>query len=67
MLTNLQELLLFDNHIQTLPSELGFLYNLETLGIQGNPLDEDLKAKMMHEGTKELIVYLRESMLGKFC
>lgn len=67
MLTNLQELLLFDNHIQTLPSELGFLYNLETLGIQGNPLDEDLKAKIMHEGTKELIVYLRENMPGKFC
>jgi CCR4-NOT transcription complex subunit 6 len=65
MLTNLQRLLLFDNQIQSLPFEMGFLYNLEILGIQGNPLDEDLKTKIMHEGTKELIVYLRENMPGK--
>ena len=65
MLTNLQKLLLFDNQIQSLPFEMGFLYNLETLGIQGNPLDEDLKTKIMHEGTKELIVYLRENIPGK--
>lgn len=66
MLTNLQKLLLFDNQIQSLPYELGFLYNLEVLGIQGNPLDEDLKTKLMHEGTKQLIVYLRENMPGKY-
>ena len=66
MLTNLQKLLLFDNSVQNLPYELGFLYNLETLGIQGNPLDEDLKTKIMQEGTKKLIIYLRENMPGKF-
>ena len=65
MLTNLRKLLLFENNIQSLPYELGFLYNLELLGVTGNPLDEDLKNKIMHEGTKQLIVYLRENMPGK--
>lgn len=64
MLTNLRQLLLFDNQIQSLPYELGFLYNLEMLGMRNNPLDEDLMSKLMHEGTKPLIVYLRENMPG---
>ena len=64
MLTRLEKLLAFDNQIQALPYELGHLYHLETLGISGNPLDEDLKNKIMQEGTKQLIVYLRENMPG---
>jgi CCR4-NOT transcription complex subunit 6 len=65
MLTNMRKLLLFDNQIQTLPYELGFLFNLDTLGIHGNPLDEEIKSRIMQEGTKNLIVYFRENMPGR--
>lgn len=60
MLINLKELLIFDNNLQTLPYEMGYLFKLETLGIEGNPLDEDLKEHLMHQGTKSLITHLRE-------
>ena len=65
MLTNLRKLLLFDNNVQTLPYELGHLFRLETLGVQGNPLDEEYKSKIMQEGTKELVEWLRDHMPGK--
>ncbi|KAI9668695.1 MAG: Glucose-repressible alcohol dehydrogenase transcriptional effector [Trizodia sp. TS-e1964] len=60
MLVNLKSLHLFDNNLHTLPYEMGSLYQLEMLGIEGNPLDEELKAEMMHNGTKALITHLRE-------
>ncbi|KAI1991986.1 Glucose-repressible alcohol dehydrogenase transcriptional effector [Ophidiomyces ophidiicola] len=62
MLINLKKLLLFDNHLQTLPFELGYLYQLDTLGIEGNPLADILKSRIMQEGTKSLIKYLKEEM-----
>lgn len=62
MLTNLKSLWLFSNQIQTFPDQLGFLYKLQTLGIEGNPIAEDLKDRMMEDGTKGLIRYLREHM-----
>ncbi|EEP75764.1 conserved hypothetical protein [Uncinocarpus reesii 1704] len=62
MLTNLKKLLLFDNNLQTLPYELGCLYQLDTLGIEGNPLADILKSRIMQEGTKSLIKYLKEEM-----
>ncbi|KMU75993.1 CCR4 protein [Coccidioides immitis RMSCC 3703] len=62
MLTNLKKLLLFDNSLQTLPFELGYLYQLDTLGIEGNPLADVLKSRIMQEGTKSLIKYLKEEM-----
>lgn len=65
MLTNLQTLLLFDNNLHSLPYELGYLFKLEVLGIEGNPLDDHLKGKIMQEGTKKLITYLREEMPGE--
>ena len=61
MLVNLRELLLFDNQLQNLPMEMGTLYQLTMLGIEGNPLDEELKSIIMEEGTVELIKYLREN------
>ncbi|KAJ9647069.1 Glucose-repressible alcohol dehydrogenase transcriptional effector [Coniosporium tulheliwenetii] len=60
MLVNLREFLLFDNHLETLPFELGSLYQLDILGIEGNPLKEDLKSLIVEYGTSELIKYLRE-------
>lgn len=65
MLTNLRTLLLFANQIQVLNPELGYLQKLETLGVYGNPLDDELKAKMSDGGTRNLILYLRETMPGK--
>ena len=66
MLTSLKKLYLFDNNIRTLPYEVGYMYRLETLGIEGNPLDEVLKAQLVREGTKGLVRYLREEMPGGF-
>lgn len=61
MCTNMKQLYLFDNHITHLPYELGSLYHLEMLGIDGNPLQQDLKDEIMERGTKSLINLLRES------
>ncbi len=62
MLVNLKELLAFDNRLSTLPREIGNLFKLETLGIEGNPkLDDELKERIMQDGTKGLITYIREN------
>jgi CCR4-NOT transcription complex subunit 6 len=61
MLTNLKEFLLFDNDIQSLPSELGTLYQLELIGLEGNPLMEPYKSVFLKDGTQGLITYLLET------
>lgn len=61
MCVYLKELLLFDNQIHKIPSEAGSLFNLEMLGIEGNPLDPEQKTEIMEKGTKSLISKLRES------
>ncbi|CAO3644494.1 unnamed protein product [Mucor hiemalis] len=61
LLTNLRELLLFDNNIVSLPTEFGNLYQLETLGLEGNPIHADLKNILIKEGTQALIISLREN------
>lgn len=61
MLTSLRELLLFDNQLTTLPPELGTLHQLDILGIEGNPLPDNLRSLMEKEGTSGLIAYLRDS------
>lgn len=66
MCTNMKQLYLFDNHITHLPHELGSLYHLETLGIDGNPLQQELKDEIMERGTKSLITMLRESAPSEF-
>lgn len=60
MLTSLKELYLFDNHIQTLPPQLGTLHQLQTLGVEGNPLDKEMKTMVQEQGTPALIAYLRD-------
>ncbi|KAJ1943399.1 Glucose-repressible alcohol dehydrogenase transcriptional effector, partial [Linderina pennispora] len=62
--SNLKELLLFDNRITDLPPELGTLYQLESLGLEGNPLQEHLKAILQKDGTRALIEYLRDNGLA---
>ncbi|KAF4629749.1 hypothetical protein G7Y89_g8395 [Cudoniella acicularis] len=60
MCVYLRNLLVFNNQIQTLPNELGSLYHLEMLGIEGNPLDSNLKLAIMETGSKAVIQQLRE-------
>lgn len=64
MCTPLRQLLLYNNLIQTIPPELGALHFLELLGIQGNPLEQDQKQKLVEEGTKALIAHLKEQAPG---
>ncbi|KFY49373.1 hypothetical protein V495_00615 [Pseudogymnoascus sp. VKM F-4514 (FW-929)] len=61
MCVYLKHLLLFDNDLRTLPNELGSLYHLEMLGIEGNPLEVGLKREIMENGTKALVLHLRET------
>ncbi|KAI4103555.1 MAG: hypothetical protein L6R37_003772 [Teloschistes peruensis] len=61
MLVNLKSLLLFDNNIRSLPNEIGYLYKLEMLGVEGNPLDEDMKDEIIRKGSRALVTHLRES------
>lgn len=64
MCTPLRQLLLFNNMIRNIPYELGALHFLELLGIQGNPLDNETKTRMIEGGTKEFINYLKENAPG---
>ncbi|KAJ7902189.1 glucose-repressible alcohol dehydrogenase transcriptional effector [Mycena olivaceomarginata] len=61
MVITLRELYLFDNHLSTIPPEFGTLHRLKTLGIEGNPIDSNLKAILQKDGTPALISYLRDS------
>ncbi|KAJ3726915.1 Endonuclease/exonuclease/phosphatase [Lentinula raphanica] len=61
MLVSLKEFYLFDNQIMSIPHEFGTLHQLQTLGIEGNPLDNSLKNLITKDGTPALIAYLRDS------
>jgi CCR4-NOT transcription complex subunit 6 len=61
VLCKLKELLLFDNHISTLPLEIGTLYLLETLGVEGNPLEERYRKIIAEEGSLALINHFRDT------
>lgn len=65
MCTYLKKLLLFNNNIVELPLELGSLHQLEMLGIEGNPLQAEMKEEIVNKGTKSFINYLREHAPGK--
>jgi CCR4-NOT transcription complex subunit 6 len=65
MCVYMKQLLAFDNRIQTLPNELGSLYQLDILGIEGNPIDQGMKQVVIEHGTKKLIERLREEAPGK--
>jgi CCR4-NOT transcription complex subunit 6 len=61
MLTQLKEFYLFDNNLTTIPPQFGSLHQLQTLGIEGNPLDQNLKSIVQKDGTPSLISYLRDN------
>lgn len=62
----LETLILFDNQLRTLPNELGSLSQLDMLGIEGNPMDENMRQCLIEKGTRELIMQLRENGPSKF-
>ena len=61
MLTHLKEFYVFDNNLSTIPPQFGSLHQLQTLGIEGNPLDPNLKSIVQKDGTPALISYLRDN------
>ena len=66
MLLNLTTIRLFCNQIRTLPSQLGYLFKLDFLGLEGNPLDEEQKDLLYIDGTKSLVLHLRDSSESGF-
>lgn len=65
MCSFLKTVLLFDNQIQTLPVEFGYLFQLQMLGIEGNPIEDNIKTEIMERGTASLINQLRENAPGR--
>ena len=61
MLLGLTSLRLFYNQIRSLPTQLGYLFKLDFLGLEGNPLDDEAKDLLYREGTKSLVLHLRDS------
>jgi len=65
MCVYLKNLLLFDNvNLRHIPKELGYLYQLEMLGIEGSPIPAEYKQILMEKGTKALVHELRETSPG---
>lgn len=61
-----RELLLNHNHLRTLPYEMGKLFQLQLLGLGGNPLSKEcIKLYSEANGTQKLITYLLDSLQGK--
>lgn len=61
-----RELLLNNNLLRSLPYELGKLFQLQSLGLNGNPLcKEFLKLYAEPNGTQKLLTYLLDSLTGK--
>lgn len=61
-----RELHLSYNLIRSLPHELGRLFQLQVLGIAGNPLcQEVIKLHNEPNGTHRLLMYLLDSLQGK--
>lgn len=53
--------------LRSLPHELGRLFQLQVLGLAGNPLcQEVMKLYSEPNGTHRLLMYLLDSLQGKF-
>ncbi|KAK9758843.1 Ubiquitin-conjugating enzyme [Popillia japonica] len=63
ILLKLQELLLSNNQLRILPYELGKLFNLIVLGLQGNPLNKDIMSIYSEpNGTQKLLSYMLDNL-----
>lgn len=64
-----RELLLNQNYLRVLPYELGKLFQLQVLGLQGNPLSKDvltLYGTGEPAGTNKLLTYMLDNLQGKW-
>jgi Leucine-rich repeat (LRR) protein len=64
-LTGLNELLLYNNQLTVLPAELGYLYQVQTFGLEGNPIMEPILSVMHSQGSAMVIPFLRDHMISK--
>lgn len=61
-----RELQLGYNLLRSLPHEIGRLFQLQVLGLNGNPLCQELvKLHSEPNGTHRLLMYLLDSLQGK--
>lgn len=63
-----RELLLNQNFLRVLPYELGKLFQLQVLGLQGNPLSKDVMALYGNgepAGTNKLLTYMLDNLQGR--
>ena len=64
---NYRELLLNKNFLRSLPYELGKLFQLSVLGLQGNPLSKDVLSIYGEPcGTHKLLAFMLDNLQGKF-
>jgi len=62
-LIHLRELLLNNNHLRVLPYELGRLFQLQNLGLKGNPLTQEIMVIYNDtNGTQKLLSYLLDNL-----
>lgn len=64
-----RELLLNQNYLRVLPYELGKLFQLQVLGLQGNPLSKDVMTLYGNgepAGTNKLLTYMLDNLQGKW-
>ncbi|GJQ69527.1 putative endonuclease/Exonuclease/phosphatase family [Trypoxylus dichotomus] len=67
ILLKLQELLLSNNQLRILPYELGKLFNLIVLGLQGNPLTKEIMSIYSEpNGTQKLLSHMLDHLQGKW-
>lgn len=61
-----RELHLHNNYLRVLPYDLGKLFHLQLLGLQGNPLSKEmLSIYNDNNGTAKLLTYLLDNLQGK--
>lgn len=64
--SSFRELHLHNNYLRVLPYELGKLFHLQLLGLQGNPLSKEmLSIYNDNNGTAKLLTYMLDNLQGK--
>ena len=59
--------MLNNNYLRALPYELGRLFNLDVLGLKGNPLsNEYLSIYSEHNGVSRLISYMLDNVSREY-
>lgn len=61
-----RELLLNNNQLRVLPYEIGKLFNLQNIGLKGNPLAMEIQAVYSESnGTLKLLSYMLDNLAGQ--